>query len=142
MKKYFFPLLYVIISFICINSCSDRSDVWILEWRFINIADSVAGIKTPQHEITVQSKYQADVSWDSLKSDGSFIAQIGIDGDQKVIDEFPSTAMLHVKLSYDTLIAFDSTFTFDELDFKRGYSVIYNTEQLHVSKKTFYIKVP
>ena len=124
---------FLLIPFLNIN-CSLLTDYnqWLLEWQFKNITDTTASIKSPSHEFTVQSNIVSNVSVDSLKSDGHFIACIEIDGDHKMVDEFPKASKIHIKLFYDTIVAFDSLFAIEELDFKVGFSSIYNSNQMHV----------
>lgn len=123
-------------------NCGTAGDTWLIEWQFLNIADSTGNIKSPQYEVElIQSGRGAGIEY-SLTKDGMLLSQIGLAGDEDWVEEFPSKSKLHFKFWYDTLTVFDSTFTFDEMNFKMGYSIIYKTKKYHVSNKTFYIKVP
>ena len=142
MKKcYYFSICFI--SLIAnINYGSKESD-WLLEWNFLNVAESSANIKTPHYTINVIRQDNASsIGKDSLGKDGHFVAEISVAGDIDYVDNFPSSAQLHFKLQYDTFVSFDSTFSFNELDFKEGYSSIYNKTMGKVSNKKFYIKVP
>lgn len=144
MKNFPFCVV-IILSILCVIdlSCfSGQMDYWYLEWQFKNVADSTATIKFPMHSINVQSQYHSGIMHDSLYSDGHFVAEIIIKGSSDVLDDFPKTASIHFKLWYPTQVVFDSILTFDELDFKKGYTSIYNGTVAHLSNKTFYIKVP
>ena len=120
----------------------DRSEEWELEWHFLNEADSSSNIGNPTYSIDlVQDPIYAVIDDISLDSSRLFVAQISMNGRDDDVSHFTSTSKIHLSISYDSIVAFDSTFEFSMLDFMWAYSSIYMHEVKAVSTKDFYIPV-
>ena len=147
LVKTFLHIL-LITSLISINMDCDRwqgETDWHIEWTFISTTGSLDQISYLIEIWTEDDTIAPDCDLDGfleIKNDstGLLCRTYVSEGKTLFLKRDPT---VKVKLfNIDTVVFFDSLFTWEEMDFKYQYSHVDNSSYRDLSKKTIYIDIP
>ena len=124
-----------------IQSCgSESSEIWTIEWRLLNSADSLPISPPISYKLEVDhQRYNPPFHNDTFTSEGYLIGNFSTGGSSDYVSEFPQSAKLHALITKDSNVLLDTIFTWGDLGFTRGYSRLYKAEVPSLSAKVLYI---
>jgi len=126
--------------FLILTSCgSDVSKIWNFEWSYLNDSDSSNVLVEFEPKVDIKSN-QFDPSAENLffSQKGKLTFSVYIQGSDSYVYDFQNNANLHVQLSQNDSVCFDTLFQWNELEFIKGEDAEGNKNQ-DVNYQTFYI---
>jgi hypothetical protein len=128
--KFLAILLFVVTG--CFTPSIDSD--WTIEWTFKSMIDSLPLFANDS--FSIENSLSKFVEKGNVDSIGRILISLGMPGlTGDVISINPN---LQCKIYKNGNMLFDSTFYWEDLEFKKQYSDYFGKEFVNVSKKTFY----